>query len=440
MIETPSTDEFKVVAIISAHNEVDIIAHVIGHLIHEGVGVYLLDHGSTDGTARAAGPFLGRGLIAIEPFPDERFPAARDQFAWADILTRKSELATELEADWFLHQDADEFRESPWEGLSLRDAIRRVDRFGYNAIDFELFDFWPTDNSFRSGDDPRAVLRYYERGRTWNKRQVKCWKRQSEPTDLVSSGGHEALFPDRRVFPLRFILRHYAIRSDEHGTRKVFAERRPRFAPEEVDRGWHVQYADVQEGHSFVRSPDALVEYDGDAARLALVLGHRGVDDVQASLDASTTERDQLRIDARALCDDVSRLRAESAANRAALTERDQQLRDQSVRIDSLVAGQRRLDERVAVLGDQLAARVAEVSLLAENVEQARTLVATRERELRVLDDQLAAETQERNTLIGRLLADIDVQRREIEALYASKSWRWTTLLRAVHRIVRRLT
>jgi len=35
----------------SAYNEADIISPVIGHLVENGVEVYLLDHGSTDGTA-----------------------------------------------------------------------------------------------------------------------------------------------------------------------------------------------------------------------------------------------------------------------------------------------------------------------------------------------------------------------------------------------------
>src|SRR5262249_51229815 len=159
--------------------------------------------------------------------------------------------SAEIDADWFIHHDADEFRESPWEGVRLVDAIHRVDQADYNAIDFALFNFWPTDDRFRSGDDPRMTFNYFEPGRVWGKDQVKCWKKGDVAPDLLSSGGHDATFPGRRVFPLRFILRHYPFRSQAHAERKVFVERRPRFVPDEIASGWHVQYDAFEEGQSF---------------------------------------------------------------------------------------------------------------------------------------------------------------------------------------------
>ena len=106
---------FRVVAILAAYNEEDIIAQVVAHLIEEGVLVYFLDNESTDGTVKAVEPFLGKGLLQIERFSGS---AAADEmqtadFAWERILRRKEELSRELDADWFIHQDADEFRESP---------------------------------------------------------------------------------------------------------------------------------------------------------------------------------------------------------------------------------------------------------------------------------------------------------------------------------------
>ena len=152
----PSRD-FRVVAIISAHNEGDVIYHVIGDLIQQGVSVYLLDHRSTDNTVEEAAKWLGKGLLHIENFPDDSRYAEenKSQYIWRDILKRKTELASQLDADWFIHADADEFRESPWPGLTLREAIQVVDRLGYNAIDFELLNFRPVDNSFVPGKDVR---------------------------------------------------------------------------------------------------------------------------------------------------------------------------------------------------------------------------------------------------------------------------------------------
>src|SRR6185503_9100294 len=111
-----------------------------------------------------------------------------------------------------------------------------------------------------------ASFTHWSPARALDKLQVKAWRKTAE-VDLVSTGGHEARFPGRRVFPLRFLLRHYPIRGQAHGERKVFTERRPRFSAEERARGWHVQYDGVEEGASFLREPSSLTPYDPWSAR-----------------------------------------------------------------------------------------------------------------------------------------------------------------------------
>jgi hypothetical protein len=200
-----------------------------------------------------------------------------------------------MDAQWFIHHDADEFREGPWSDVGLAGAIQRVDGLGYNAIDFELLNFWPTHDRFQSGDDPRQVFGFYERGAAWDKVQIKCWKKTGARADLVSSGGHEAKFPGRLVFPLRFLLRHYPIRGQAHGERKVFRERVPRFDPEEQRQGWHVQYEGLREGHRFIRDAAGLTFYEPVSMRLHLALRHRGVEELEEAVSSSRREVDELR-------------------------------------------------------------------------------------------------------------------------------------------------
>ncbi len=233
----------RVVALIAAYNEEDVLDQTIAGLIAENVQVYFLDDGSTDASYAIAERYLGRGIVGLERLHDGRGPS---EFNWTKILARKQSLAEELEADWFVHHDADEFREGPWPELTLGEAIARVDREGYNAIDFALLDFWPTDDRWSPGDDVRDALHYYAAGDDWNRVQIKCWKKQPGGVDLVTSGGHEAAFEHRRVYPLRFVLRHYPIRNGVQGRRKVFQERLPRFNAVERARGWHVQYQQVR--------------------------------------------------------------------------------------------------------------------------------------------------------------------------------------------------
>jgi hypothetical protein len=283
-----ATDPFLVVALIAAYNEADVIGSVVRDLVEQGVSVYLVDHHSTDGTLAAVEPYLGRGLLGVERFPPDG--SAANAFTWERLLRRKEALAQELDAAWFLHTDADEFRESPWADLTLREAIRRVDAAGYNAIDSARFDFWPVGETARPGDDVRSVFRWYEAPPPSDLLQIRCWKKGDGPVDLASSGGHEARFEHRKVFPIRFIVRHYPIRSQSHGERKVFVERRARLLPEERARGWHVQYDGVHEGDSFVRDRRTLTAWDPDAVRLALVLGHRGVEELEEAVRTARSE------------------------------------------------------------------------------------------------------------------------------------------------------
>ena len=125
---TPAPTDFRVVALMTAYNEADIIVPAISRLIDQGIEVYLIDNWSTDNTFENASQLLGKGLIAIEKFPSDGPPR---YYEWTRLLSRVEELASRLSADWFIHHDADEIRESPWVGVTLKDAIYRVDQSGF---------------------------------------------------------------------------------------------------------------------------------------------------------------------------------------------------------------------------------------------------------------------------------------------------------------------
>jgi hypothetical protein len=284
------------VALIATYNEADIIEPAIRDLLRQGIRVYVLDDGSTDDTVRRIEPYIGRGVLAVE-----RLDRQRSEYAWATIVARKEALARELEADWFICHDADEFRESPWPGVDLRPGIGIVDRLGYNAIDFAVLNFPPTADTFVPGTDVREVFRYYEPAPAFDRTQIKCWKRGRTPVRL-EAGGHDVTFDGRRVFPLKFLLRHYPVRGEAHGRRKVFEERRPRFAAGERAMGWHVQYDGVSVEDSFLRDAGSLIAYDPDAVRLELALNSRDVEalesaraEAETALAAARAEAEDLR-------------------------------------------------------------------------------------------------------------------------------------------------
>ncbi len=92
-------DAAKVVALIAAFNEEDVLDHVLADLHGQGVDVYFLDDGSTDRTLAIAEARIGHGVIGIERLKTgtgESKEAA--EFRWAEILRRKEALAAEIDA------------------------------------------------------------------------------------------------------------------------------------------------------------------------------------------------------------------------------------------------------------------------------------------------------------------------------------------------------
>jgi hypothetical protein len=379
----------SIVAIVAAYNEADVIEPVVRDLIVNGVSVYFIDDGSTDDTARLVEPLVGHGVVAIERIGPPPGDDART-FAWERLLRRKAQLAAELDADWFIHHDADEFREGPWSGIPLEEAIRRVDTFGYNAIDFANLDFWPTHDHFEPGTDVRASFPFYAEAAPHDRIQIRCWKKTLR-VDLASSGGHDAQFENRRVFPIRFISRHYPIRGQAHGERKVFKERRERFSTVERARNWHVQYDAIPEGASFIRDACDLTRYDGDAVRMTLALRHRSVEALEAAVAESKTELAAVQQIVEARTGENEALRAEVAWHE------DQVL--------------------------QLRAAIEERTLAAAKV---RTQAEMRER-------QLAAQALE----LAGIRASLTDVRGRLDAFQQSWSWRVTAPARTLLRWLR---
>ena len=445
---------FSVTAIMAAYNEEDIIGLSIQHLIEQGVSVYLIDRASTDGTVAEAQRFVGKGLIGIERFPDKSgFPAEDAQrLTWGHLLERKQKLAQELDGDWFIHHDADEFRESPWPHLDLCQAIRRVHEAGYSAIDFAAFAFPPTDDNYRKGHDLRTTFRHCEPARRLDRLRINAWKRS--PVDLVSSGGHEAIISERRVFPIRFLLRLYPIRNQAQGERKILQERQPGWDPAEGAFDWHVQRDGVESRDRFIRDPATLTAYDPDAIRLQLFLRHRGVEELETALAVSEHDLEVAQRGMAIRSEELERARCEQVA---AGHEREQALQERDALARTLVEGEQQRSALASMLEaarwerDELDRTLDEVE--GERDALARTLDAV-ERERDTLA-RARDELREQRDSKARTLSDVQTQRdalahsnnelgadlarlqARIDELLSSWSWRATGPAREVLRRLR---
>jgi SAM-dependent methyltransferase len=236
---TSARPSFRVAAIIHTFNESDILSEVIDHLNCQGVEVHVFDNWSTDGSWEQINELLRLGKIRHA----ERFPHKNlDEYRWSLQLEKTAEYSEKLDVDWVMHHDADEIRCSPWSGVSLKDALAQVNSLGYSAVDFTVIDFRFLTCHPQVSKSYQNNLNHFEFGRKpGHFKQIKAWKNAAK-VDLSSSGGHEAIFQRRNIFPLKFLLKHYPLRNRLQANKKVFHDRLPRMVAEQKTLGWHTQY------------------------------------------------------------------------------------------------------------------------------------------------------------------------------------------------------
>lgn len=251
--------DFRVVAFMAAYNEADIIVQSIRKWTDQGVSVHVLENWSTDETYDLAKELEGKLAVTVERFPRS---GPSQYFDWGAMLGRLEELSRELEADWFVRRGADEVLTTPWPGVSYRDGLYFVDQAGFNCVDHTIVEFHPVDDGFAAGMDHEAYFKHFDFKHLSHRFQRKAWKNFGQPISTIPSAGHDVVFAGRCVYPYKFLLKHYSFRSQKHGEKKVFRERKARWNPRERARGWHVHYDTMQEGHRFLRSTTEKERFD----------------------------------------------------------------------------------------------------------------------------------------------------------------------------------
>lgn len=219
----------RAVALICVRNEEALIAHCLDNWLASGCDVVLIDNDSEDRTLDIARGYLGRGLLTIERQPWTGHFQLREQ------LLLKKRLIQDLDHDWVIHSDADEWLCAPWPDTTLLDGIRRVDANGGTCINFiELvFPPWP-DQDFTFTAYTRRMTTYYVFAPEHPHRML-AWRRDLD-VDNVEGAGHILTGPGIRLCQTDFILRHYIALSLDHAIRKLVSRR---YDPAELARGWN---------------------------------------------------------------------------------------------------------------------------------------------------------------------------------------------------------
>jgi hypothetical protein len=261
-LPTAKVQPANVLAIVASYNERDIIATCIEKLLDERVKVWVLDNWSDDGTWELLKEYQAAGRIVVERFPQA---GPTGTYEWAAILSRKEEIASLFPGFWIIHHDADEIRRSPWRNVGLREAFGVVDAYGANCVSFTVLNFKPVDNGFQARLDAEKYFNFYAFAETQDYRnQTKAWKQPHGRVGLVGSAGHEVDLPNRVLFPYRFLLKHYPLRTDVQAARKIHRERIARFTPAERGLGWHTHYDGLLHEQSFVVSFRDHLRFDAN--------------------------------------------------------------------------------------------------------------------------------------------------------------------------------
>lgn len=248
----------RVVALLAVRNEERYMERCLQHLYEQGIETCVIDNSSTDRTLEIARDYLCKGVFRIDKFPFNGI------YEWEKILRYKCQLSQEINADWFIHHDADEIREAPKPFNNLLEGIEDADRRGYNAINSDEFVFVPTsDGESFEGRDYVKEMRYYYYFKPVGLFRVNIWKKTGANVDLYSSGGHSVLFEGRRIYPGNFILRHYILLSKRHAVEKYG---RRNYSSEELARGWHGKRARFNPENIKFPEKDKLkmISHDGE--------------------------------------------------------------------------------------------------------------------------------------------------------------------------------
>ena len=186
-------------------NSVDILEEVIEHILSQGIELVVLDNGSTDGSYEVCEEFAKKNLIKLKRYPTSNF----DYGLLSRILY---DMALELKPDWLIRNDQDELLETGSDNVTLKEFIKNEDVKGFNLIQFDVFEFFMTDNDNELEKSIKKKFKYY----SWQHDfAYRAW-RHLPGTRVEDTLGHYPIFPEGFQYKIpekKFVLRHYRFRN-----------------------------------------------------------------------------------------------------------------------------------------------------------------------------------------------------------------------------------
>ena len=211
-----------IIALTPVYNEEQTIAKSIEDSLDNGLVPIVLDNGCTDNT-----------MDIVKSLGVQAYQIITPVYSHIQLIKFGVCNARKLGCDWYVLKDADEIF-TTYSGLKVCEEIEKADRDGYNCMDMDLYEFYPTTADDMSISDYTERIKYYTFLPAPEVRIIK-----SSP-EISKSHTH---FADGtlRMSPVKLILAHYKFLGLEHGKAKVKA-RRERYDPLEIAQGSHTHY------------------------------------------------------------------------------------------------------------------------------------------------------------------------------------------------------
>lgn len=268
------------------YNEEPIIEYTLRHYLSREIDLVVFDNQSTDSSMEIIYDFKNKDRYKARIIDVQTI--ATDGFEWKKILKYACDYMHKKLShyDWILTIDADSFYYCPVKGLSLLEFLKLNDAYGVNILNGALCEFYPTELDDPEIDSPIERLKYcqinlsapreftsvithardtkgpVDKVNTFQAPQYKIL-RYHPSVDFYTWAGHLCLRDNPVYGPVDFLYHHYPWISYQHGLKKIFEERKPRYVERRKAANEHHQYLEfLPIRKDLVRDSKTLYRYD----------------------------------------------------------------------------------------------------------------------------------------------------------------------------------
>lgn len=260
--------------ILFCYNEEQMLPDTLRHYLSQGIDLVVFDNYSTDSSV----DIVNRFRDEANQFSGKIIDLVRLEtrgYEWHKILRSACDYMHQRLTgyDFLMLVDADGLYQSPVKDMPLLEFMAYAKRYGYNVLNGIFYEFYPTEKDDPAIASPVERMHYCkvkDEGLHFAMKHHKIF-RYHPSVDFYSTEGHIVKRRGLRVLnKVRFIYRHYPWVSFEHGVKKIFRERKPRYVERKHRPNWHWHWLGLLpiEKDLVMRSQD-LLYYEYEKASLS---------------------------------------------------------------------------------------------------------------------------------------------------------------------------